>query len=67
MDEIRVSEKNWLTPDDIADVIECNPHNIRLQAQDDPKKLGFPVTVVCSRVKINRKLFVAYFDGELRV
>ena len=67
LDEIRGCDKVWLTPEDIADVIESQPGNIRLQAQDDPSKLGFPVTVVRSRVKINRKLFVMYFDGQLRM
>lgn len=61
--EIRASDAVWLTPADIAPVLECDPQLIRRQAQDDPKKLGFPVTVLCSRVKVNRKGFLAFL-GE---
>lgn len=65
LDEIRITEKVWLTPDDVSGVLECNPQAIRSQAHDDPSKLGFPVTVIGTRVKINRNLFLAYFDGRL--
>ena len=61
--EIKVSSAVWLTPADIAPVLECDPQTIRLQAQDDPAKLGFPVTVLGSRVKIHRKGFLRFL-GE---
>ena len=63
IDEIKASQDRWLTPAEIADVLECDPQLIRRQAQDDPSKLGFPVTVLCSRVKINRRGFLQ-FIGE---
>lgn len=63
--EIKNSEDMWLIPADIAEVLECDPNVIRRQAQDDPSKLGFPVTVLCSRVKINRKGFLRFIgEGE---
>lgn len=61
--EMRASEQRWLTAEDIAPVLECDPNTIRRQAQDDPSKLGFPVSVVCTRVKINRVGFLK-FIGE---
>lgn len=63
INEIRKSDATWLTPSDIAEVLECDPNTIRAQAQDDPSKLGFPVVVLCSRVKVNRKGFLR-FMGE---
>ena len=63
LNEIRKSDATWLTPSDIAEVLECDPNTIRAQAQDDPSKLGFPVVVLCSRVKVNRKGFLR-FMGE---
>ncbi len=63
--EIKSSDQMWLIPADIAEVLECDPNVIRRQAQDDPSKLGFPVTVLCSRVKINRKGFLRFIgEGE---
>lgn len=61
--EIQNSDHLWLTPADIAPVLECDPNLIRRQAQEDPSKLGFPVVVLCSRIKINRKGFLR-FIGE---
>lgn len=61
--EIQNSDKLWLTPADIAPVLECDANVIRRQAQEDPSKLGFPVVVLCSRIKINRKGFLR-FIGE---
>lgn len=63
IEEIKASGDRWLTADQIAAVLECDPNSIRRQAQDDPSKLGFAVVVICSRVKINRKRFLE-FIGE---
>lgn len=63
LNEIRESNAVWLTTADIAAVLECDANTIRAQAQDDPSKLGFPVSVLCSRVKVNRKGFLR-FMGE---
>ena len=60
--EMQNSPNRWLTPADIAPVLECDPNIIRRQAQEDPSKLGFPVVVLCSRVKINRKGFLKFID-----
>ena len=63
VEEIQNSSNRWLTPADVAEVLECDPNVIRRQAQDDPSKLGFAVVVLCSRVKILRKGFLE-FIGE---
>ena len=64
LEEIRKSTKVWLTPADIAEVCECDPQGIREQAHEDPRLLGFPVTVVKSRTKIPRVGFIAWMDGR---
>ena len=61
--EIKQSPAMWLTAADVAPVLECNPDAIRQQAQTDPAKLGFPVVVIGTRVKIPRRPFLSYF-GE---
>lgn len=63
IEEIQSSQQRWLTAEDIAPVLECDANTIRRQAQDDPSKLGFPVSVLCSRVKINRIGFLQFL-GE---
>lgn len=61
--EIRQSKKTVLTPEDVCEVLSCRRHNINLQAQNDPSKLGFPVIVMGSRVKIPREAFLRFWDG----
>ena len=64
IEEIKGSTQTWLTASDVAPVLECDPNLIRRQAQEDPSKLGFPVVVLCSRVKINRKGFLKFLGEE---
>lgn len=57
---LKQSRELFITPDDAAKVIGCDPNVIRIQAHDDPKKLGFPVCVVKSRTKIPRIPFLCF-------
>ena len=62
LDEIRNSTKEVLTPADIADVLNADPQDIRVQARTAPEKLGFPV-IIKSRTKIPRLPFLRYMSG----
>ena len=61
--EIIASDKAFLTPADIAPVLACDPHSIRLQAEVDASALGFPVTRVGRRTKIPRLAFIRFMEG----
>ena len=65
LEQIKASDKFWLTAVDIAPVLHCDPNLIRWQAHNDPAKLGFPVTVLRSRVKISRKSFLEFMGESL--
>ena len=58
-EEIMASEKDPLTPADIAPILKCDPQLIRIAARD-PKQgyLSFPVDIVGNRVKIPRMPFI---------
>lgn len=60
IDEIAKMNKLYITPAEAAPILGCNPHSIRIQARDDPSKLGFPVTVMGHRTRIHRKAFVRF-------
>lgn len=64
MDEIRASDKAFLTPCDIAPVLGCDPHAIRIVARDCPEELGFPVVRVRTRTKIPRIPFLRFMGVE---
>ena len=63
LQEIKDCPKEMLVPVDVAGVLGCCAYNINLQAQKDPKALGFPVVVIGSRVKIPRRGFIRFMEG----
>ena len=65
--DIRASTQVCLTAADIAPVLGCDPHSIRIQARTRPERLGFPVIVTCRRVRIPRTPFLAYLEGTAYV
>lgn len=64
LDEIRNSTKEVLTPADIADVLNADPQDIRVAAKLHPEWLGFNVAVIGTRVKVPRRAFVKWMEGE---
>lgn len=52
--ELQASNAVYVNANDVAGVLGCNPHYIRLQAHADKEKLGFPVIVTGRRVRIPR-------------
>lgn len=56
--EIVDSDKDFLTPEEIREVVGCMPYSINIQAKEDPAKLGFPVCLMGTRVKIPRLGFI---------
>ncbi len=60
MQEILRSDKDFLTPEDVREVLGCMPYSINVQAKEDPAKLGFPVIVIGTRVKIPRLGFIHF-------
>ena len=56
--EIKDSTAEFLTPEEIAETIGCKPYSINVQANADPSKLGFPVSIIGTRVRIPRLGFL---------
>ena len=64
LDEIARMDRPYITVDDIGPVIGVRPNTLRLQARNDPSRLGFPVCVAGNTVRIPREAFVAWMRGE---
>ena len=60
--KIKAMDKLFLNVEEIAPVLECNPHDIRKQARERPELLGFPVTIYGSRTKIPRLPFIKFVE-----
>lgn len=56
--QIMESDKDFLIPKDVADVLGCQPYTINCQAKADPAKLGFPVCMMGTNVRIPRLAFI---------
>lgn len=67
--EIKSCGKDWLTPNDVAGALGCNPQEIRLKARDEKWRplLGFPVVCIGSRVKIPRVGFINFWEGNINL
>ena len=63
LQEIKDSPKEILVPTDVARVLCCDAYSINLQAQKDPSKLGFPVIVIGTRVKIPKAAFIRFMES----
>lgn len=64
LEEIEKSGKQMLTLSDIAPVIGCDPHSIRLQAREDAALLGFPVIVIGHRTYVPAAGFIGFCRGR---
>jgi hypothetical protein len=60
LDDIENMQKATLDITEVASVLDSWPQTLRCQAQEDPRKLGFPVIVQGSRVKIPRLGFIHF-------
>lgn len=58
--EIEKLPKTMLVAEDVCSYLEADPNTLRWQAQNEPEKLGFPVIVSKSRVKIPKDAFVFF-------
>lgn len=62
--DIQASDKIFLTPSDISDVLECDPQSIRVMARQAPQLLGFPFTLVGTRMRIPRVPFLRFIGVD---
>lgn len=60
LEDLRSCTAAVLTPVQVADVLGCDPHWIRVAARDNPELLQFPVQRVGSRTKIPRIPFLRF-------
>ena len=63
LEEIKSMDKPFITPQQAARVIGCDPMYIRLTAHGPkPAALGFPTTVTHTRTRIPRLPFIRYVE-----
>ena len=63
--QIETMEKTILIPSQVAPILGTDPQTVRMMARQMPERLGFPVIVMKSRVKIPRLPFIKFIKGSL--
>lgn len=63
IEEIRLSDKAFLIPKDVAEALGSDPHNIIVTARLNPERIGYPFTFVGKRMKIPKAGFLRWYDG----
>ena len=64
LDDIKAIDREFLTPAQVAEILNCSAHGIRIWARQTPEQLGFPVCVIGHRTKIPRRAFIAWMEGK---
>ena len=64
LEELRASDKVFLTPADVAPVLKSDPQTIRVTARQRPHLLGFEFAFTGNRMKIPRLAFLRWL-GEI--
>ena len=65
LDDLKRVDRDWLLAREVAPILGTDPHSIRVAARMAPGRLGFPVCVVGSRVKIPKRPFVEFWEGKM--
>ncbi len=65
VEEIRASDKLFLSPADVAKVLGSDPQTVRCTAVQRPELLGFPFTFSGNRMKIPRIPFLRFLGENI--
>lgn len=67
IEEIKTSDKLFLRPLDIKDILKCDPQTMRVTAKYDIKRLGFPASYIGDELKIPRVPFLHWLGVDVNV
>lgn len=65
LEEMKASDKVFLTPADVAGVLRSDPQTVRVTARQRPELVGYEFSFVGNRMKIPRMAFLRWI-GEIQ-
>lgn len=65
LDDIKAIDREFLTPAQVAEILNCSAHGIRIWARQKPEQLGFPVCVIGHRIKIPKVPFLRFMGVDV--
>ena len=60
LDDLKRLDREFLTPAQVAEILNCSAHGVRVWARQRPDGLGFPVCIIGTRVKIPKRPFLRF-------
>lgn len=60
LDDLKRLDREFLTPAQVAEVLNCSAQGVRIWSRQRPEQLGFPVCIIGSRIKIPRRPFLRF-------
>ncbi len=64
LEEMRASTKELLTTKDVSEVLHCALYALTQTAREFPERIGFPLELIKSRLKIPRIGFLNWWDAK---
>lgn len=64
LDDVRAMDREMLTADVVSQVVEIDPHALRLMARERPELLPFPYMVYGHQVRFPRLAFIRWMEGR---
>lgn len=64
LDQLRRSDKFFLSPGDVCDILGSNPQTLRVTARQRPDLIGFEFTFTGNRMKIPRIPFLRFLGTD---
>lgn len=64
LDDIKAIDREFLTPAQVAEILNCSAHGVRIWARQRPEQLGFPVCIIGTRVRIPKRPFIQFMEGK---
>ncbi len=62
-EQIKQSEKDFLTPSEIGEFLQCNPQTLRVAVKTNKDLVGFHCSMIGQTVRIPRLAFIRWVEG----
>ena len=64
LEEMKASDKIFLTAADVSECLECDPQTLRLSYREHPELVGFNASMIGKTMRIPRKAFIQWVEGQ---
>ena len=62
--EMKQSDKMFLTADDVSEVLNCDPQTLRLAVREKKELVGFNCSMIGKTLRIPRQAFIKWVEGS---